>query len=176
MKKYLLLLLLSTPCYGGSVYIDQVGDNNSVYVVQSTSGNGEAILLNQGNGNTQSIIQDGSGDHIAFIGTPPVSQNANGTYVTNTSAYNNNNNTLSINQNGSGNHTAAINLDPSVSNQNNTASITQDGGGDKNFTLALSGSNIGATVVQDNATTPDSSSMSIQCYTGTCSGYSYTKH
>ena len=176
MKKIFALLLLTTPCYGGSVYIDQVGDNNVYYIQQTTSGNSEAILLNQGNSNSGTIVQEGSGDHQAFIGTPPTSRNYDGTFVTNNAAQNNSNNNLTILQSGSGNHTAAINLDATVSNNNNTASITQTGDANKSFTLALSGNNIGATVVQDNPTTADSSSMSIQCYTGTCSGYSYTKH
>lgn len=175
MKKLFLLLLLSTPCYAGSVYIDQVGDSNVIYVDQSSSGNSEAILLNKGDSNNLSVVQGGSGDHLAFIGTPPVGQN-NGAYITNNNASNNNSNTLTVLQSGSGNHTAAINLDSSVSNNNNNATITQSGAADKDFVLNLSGSNIGATILQDSATTPDNSNMNIQCYTGTCSGYSYSKH
>ena len=176
MKKLFALLLLTTHCYGGSVYIDQVGDSNVYYIEQTSSGNSEAILLNQGNSNSGTIVQEGSGNHEAFIGTPPNSRNYDGTFVTNNAAQNNSNNNLTILQSGSGNHTAAINLDATVSNNNNTASITQSGSADKSFTLALSGNNIGATVVQDSATTPDSAAMGIQCYTGTCAGYSYTKH
>jgi hypothetical protein len=176
MKKLLVLLMITTPCFAGSVYIDQVGTNNIFYIDQSSSGNSESILLNKGNNNNFSILQQGSGDHLAFIGTPPVGKNYDGTYNTNTNAQNNNNNTLTVLQSGSGNHTAAINLDSTTQNNNNNASITQTGDANKSFVLNLSGSGIGATVLQDNLNTPDSSDMSIQCLTPPCSGYSYTKH
>jgi hypothetical protein len=176
MKKLILLLMITTPCYGGSVYIDQVGDGNVLYIDQSSSGNSEAILLNKGDNNNHSIIQEGSGDHLAFIGTPPLGKNYDGTYNTNTNAQNNNNNTLTILQSGSGNHTAAINLDATTQNNNNVASITQSGDANKSFVLNLSGSGIGATILQDNINTADSSSMNIQCLTPPCNGYSYTKH
>ena len=73
---------------------------------------------------------------------------------------------------------ASILFQNGATNNNNTASITQAGGvgANKQFTLQLNGSGIGATVVQDNATTPDSSSMSITCLTPPCGGYSYIKH
>ena len=147
--KRLLFLLWITPATAGSVYIDQVGNGNNIFVEQTTSGNGESIILNQGSNNTNTIVQEGSGDHMAFMGTPPVGKNYDGTYNTNTNAGN---------------------------NSNNTATITQTGDANKSFVLNLSGSGIGATVVQDNPLTPDSGSMSIQCLTPPCSGYSYTKH
>ena len=174
--KRLLFLLWITPAAAGSVYIDQVGNGNNIFVEQVASGNPQAIILNQGDNNNLTIVQEGSGDHAAFIGTPPVGKNYDGTYNTNTNAGNNSNNTLTILQNGSGNHTAAINLDATTSNNNNTATITQTGDANKNFVLNLSGSGIGATVVQDNQLTPDSGSMNIQCLTPPCSGYTYTKH
>jgi len=174
--KRLLFLLWITPASAGSVYIDQVGNGNNIFVEQTSSGNPEAIILNQGDNNNHTIVQEGNGDHLAFIGTPPVGKNYDGTYNTNTNAGNNNNNTLTILQNGSGNHTAAINLDATTQNNNNVASITQTGDANKSFVLNLSGSGIGATVLQDNPLTPDASSMSIQCLTPPCSGYSYTKH
>ena len=176
MKHLLFLLLLTTPVYAGSVYIDQVGDDNNILVEQTTNGNGEAILLSKGSNNTMAIIQQGDGNHTAFMGTPPLGKNYDGTYITNSSAPNSDGNNLTILQSGSGNHTAAINLDSTTSNSNDTATITQSGDADKSFTLTLSGSSISATVVQDNPTTADHASMSIQCYTPPCSGYSYTKH
>jgi len=172
----LLFLLWITPASAASVYIDQVGNGNNIFVEQVVSGNPQATILNQGDNNYLTIVQEGGGDHAAFIGTPPTSMGVNGTLNTNTSAGSNNNNTLTILQNGSGNHTAAINLDASTSNNNNIATITQTGDANKNFVLNLSGSGIGATVLQDNPLTPDSGSMSIQCLTPPCSGYSYTKH
>ena len=174
--KRLLFLLWITPAAAGSVYIDQVGDGNNIFVEQVASGNPQAIILNQGDNNNLTIVQEGSGDHAAFIGTPPTGINADGTFATSTTAANNNNNILTILQRGAGNHTAAINLDSATTNNSNTAIITQSGDANKNFTLNLSGSGIGATVLQDNPLTPDSGSMSIQCLTPPCSGYTYTKH
>jgi hypothetical protein len=174
--KRLLFLLWITPAAAGSVYIDQVGDSNNIFVEQVSSGAPQATILNQGDDNNLTIIQNGSGNHAAFIGTPPVGMNQDGTIATNTNAANNNNNTLTIIQSGSGNHTAAINLDGTTSNSNNGAAIHQSGDADKSFVLNLSGSGITAKVLQDNPLTPDSGSMSIQCLTPPCSGYSYTKH
>ena len=174
--KRLLFLLWITPAAASSVYIDQVGNGNNIFVEQTNSGNPQATILNQGDDNNLTIIQNGSGNHAAFIGTPPVGMNQDGTITTNTNAANNNNNTLTIVQSGSGNHTAAINLDGTTANSNNGAAIHQSGDADKSFVLNLSGSGITAKVLQDNPTVPDSGSMSIQCLTPPCSGYSYTKH
>ena len=171
----LLLLLLMTPVYAAdTVYIDQVGDVNNITVNQSAGDSHTAIILNQGNNNQMNIIQQGPGAHMAFMGTPPASQNVNG-FVTNI-APNNSNNMLNIFQTGSGSHTAAINLDKTTSNNNNTASIQQAGSAPKSFVFNLSGSGISATAVQDNATIPDTGSMNIQCLTPPCSGYSYVRH
>jgi hypothetical protein len=170
----LLLLLLITPVYAAdSVYIDQVGDLNTITVNQKSGDNQTAIILNQGHNNQMNIIQEGPGAHMAFIGTPPASQNANA-FVTNI-APNNNNNILTIFQTGPGSHTAAINLDKTTSNNNNNATIQQAGSAPKSFVFNLTGSGITANALQDNALTPDVSSMSIQCLTPPCSGYSYSK-
>lgn len=174
MKRLFAILLLTTPAQASSVYIDQVGDGNSIYVNQYGTGDPEAILLDKGNNNNFEIIQQGQGHHAAFIGVPPSGMMGN-SFVTSNSVGSDNNN-FTIYQAGSGNHTAAINLDSTVSNDYNNAIISQTGAADKSFTLNLSGSNIGVTVTQDNPTTADSGSMSIQCYTGSCTGYSYTKH
>lgn len=177
MKKIVLFyFLLTMPVAAGSssVYIDQVGDYNSIYITQQDADSKEAILLNKGNNNQSVVIQEGSGAHQAFIGTPPVSGSTSTGFTTNT-LYNNNNNILSILQSGAGNHTAAINLDPTTTNNNNTATITQAGNANKSFSLGLSGSGITANVLQDNLLTPDSGSMNITCLTPPCSGYSYIK-
>jgi len=213
MKTLLALILSITSAQAGSVYIDQVGNGNDLYISQYGMGDHRSIMLNEGNNNDLSIIQQDSGDHTAFIGTPPLGI-ANGSYVTTpgqgnhgndftiyqkdsgdhtafigtpplgiangsyvtTPGQGNHGNDFTIYQKDSGDHTAAINLDHSVVNSNNSAVIDQEGAAIKQFTLNLSGSNIGVTVIQDNPTTADSGSMSIQCYTGTCQGYTYTKH
>lgn len=174
--KYLVLFLLAPlaafaqtkpTAMGNFVYIDQVGSNNSISIDQQDIGNKQALVINNGDVNEFTILQKGTGNHVAAIGPNNTSANSN-----------NNNNILSITQEGSGNHTASILFQNTTTNNNNTASITQKGniGADKQFNLQISGSNANATVVQDNLTTPDNASMSIQCLTPPCSGYSYIKH
>jgi len=157
----------SPPSYGNFVYIDQIGNSNTTTVEQYDNEKKQAAVVNNGDNNDFYILQQGTGNHIAAI--TPSSGAANAT---------NNNNNFSISQSGAGNHTASILMMDTTANSNNTASITQSGGvgANKQFTLQLQGSGIGATVVQDNPTTPDSASMSIQCVSPPCTGYSYTKH
>ena len=168
---YLLLLTSAIaqpvpPATGSFVYIDQIGSYNNTYVVQDTTEK-RAAIINNGDSNDLTVYQTGTGNHTAMI-----SNGAGNTTSTNS------NNVLNILQSGSGNHMASILFQNGATNNNNTASITQAGGvgANKQFTLQLNGSGIGATVVQDNATTPDSSSMSITCLTPPCGGYSYIKH
>ena len=176
MRSMIALMLMMVPAMAlDSVYIDQVGDGNVLFVKQSDGDGKTSIILNKGNNNNLTIIQEGFGAHTAFIGIPPTGM-MNGQFITNFNGNNNSNNTLAIMQNGNANHTAAINMDASAANNNNTASITQSGSAPKNFNFQLSGSGISATAVQDNASIPDTASMSIQCLTPPCGGYSYTKH
>jgi hypothetical protein len=151
------------PSTGNFVYIDQIGDNNNITVIQQDSDRHRALILNQGDGNILSITQQGTGQHTASITSLTTATNSN--------------NILSIDQVGTGNHMASILLNNNSGANNNTVSISQAGGvgANKQFTLELKGSQIGVSVVQDNPTTPDSSSMSIQCLTPPCSGYSYSK-
>ena len=150
------------------VYIDQIGDNNQIYIVQQDSDAKQAAVLMKGDSNEVTIVQGGSGNHTAMVA--PGTSGAMGAV--------NDGNTIGISQSGAGNHSATVQLNDTSANGYNTATITQDGGvgADKSFTLQLSGSHIGVTVTQDNPTVADSSSMSISCYTGSCTGYSYTRH
>ena len=149
---------------GNQVYIEQVGNNNIVYVEQKDLDIKAASVVNKGDNNDFSISQQGLGNHTATI-TPSVTTSVN------------NNNTISIQQSGAGNHTANVLLDDPVANSNNVASIVQAGGvgANKQFTLQLQGSSIGVNVLQDNATMPNAGTMLIQCLTPPCSGYSYTR-
>jgi hypothetical protein len=158
-----------------SVYIDQIGNSNNITVTQ-VDFNKNVVILNRGDQNTIDINQSGSGQQSAFVGTVP-SGYSNGQYVWSTSN-SNNNNMFSIAQSGSGNHTASINLDTTVASNNNIASITQTGNANanKSFDLYLSGSQIQVTVVQDNPNQANSGSMSIQCVSPPCTGYSYIRH
>jgi hypothetical protein len=149
---------------GNQVYIEQIGNNNIVYVEQKDLDIKAASVVNKGDNNDFSISQQGLGNHTATI-TPSVTTSVN------------NNNTISIQQSGAGNHTASVLFDDPVANSNNVASIVQAGGigANKQFTLQLQGSGIGVNVLQDNATMPNAGTMLIQCLTPPCSGYSYTR-
>jgi len=172
--RFLFAILLSTSAFaqsppaipptGNFVYIDQIGDNNYISVMQTNSDRNRTAIINQGDGNLLSVTQQGPGQHTSSITTLTTASN--------------NNNILSIDQVGTGNHMASILLNNSSGASNNAASISQSGGtgANKQFTLELKGSQIGVNVIQDNPTTPDSSTMSIQCLTPPCLGYSYTKH
>jgi hypothetical protein len=159
-----IALSQTIPPTGNFVYIDQIGDNNNITVIQQDSDRQRAAIINQGDGNVLAITQQGTGQHTASI-------------TNNSIATNNNNNILSIEQVGAGNHMASILLNNSAGASNNIATISQSGGvgANKQFTLELKGSQIGVSVIQDNPITPDSSSMSIQCLTPPCNGYSYSK-
>jgi hypothetical protein len=178
MRYIVLFFIFATSAFAGnSVYIDQIGSNNDTTVTQLGSTDKTAIILNKGDSNTINITQEDIGNHTAFIGTPPTqapSNQNNQSYVYPTNN-NNSNNNLSIVQIGSGNHSAAINLDPTTPTSNNTATILQGGAANKSFNLSLSGSSITANIIQDSATVPDAASMSIQCLTPPCNGYSYSK-
>ena len=164
MIKYILTFLLITPVYASSVYIDQIGDSNYIYVEQKDADGKNTNISNDGDLNILHILQQGAGSHTATISS---------TTTNNT----NNNNLLEINQRGAGNHTATITLDNSSSNANNNdVKINQSGAANKDFNLTVQGSNTTFVGIQDSATVPDSASMTIQCLTPPCSGYSYTKH
>ena len=153
------------PAAGNFVYIDQIGNSNNIVIYQEDSDQKRAAIITNGDSNDYLVVQQGIGNHTALIGPTP----------SNTST--NSNNILSILQQGAGNHTASILFSNPISNSNNDASIVQKGGvgADKQFTLQLQGSGIEAKVLQDNPTTPDSGSMSIQCLSPPCTGYRYTK-
>ena len=154
------------PTTGNVVYIDQVGSNNTIYVEQKDTEIKAAMIMNNGDNNDFSVTQEGTGNHIAAISPSKAGINSV-----------NNNNIVSIQQSGAGNHTASVLFDDPVANSNNVASIVQAGGAgaNKQFTLQLQGSGITANVLQDNATTPNTGTMAIQCLTPPCTGYSYTR-
>jgi hypothetical protein len=178
--RYLLLILFVTPvwsqslqipqqppAYGNFVYIDQIGNTNQIYINQMGSDRDQTAVLLKGDSNDVTVNQTGSGRHTAMVTPTPMAMSSTNSL-----------NTFAITQNGSGNHSATIQQADPVSNSGNTASIFQSGGigAEKQFTLQLQGSNIGVTVIQDNPTIRDSASMSIQCLTPPCTGYSYTRH
>jgi hypothetical protein len=166
MKVILFLLLSTVTVFAqNSVYIDQIGSSNQIYIEQKDFDGKNATVLNQGDLNIVNMLQQGTGSHSATISST----------VNNTG--NNNSNLLEINQQGSGNHTASITFNNgAVGSSNNDVKLTQSGSANKQFNLTLQGNGIGFVGIQDNFSVADSASMSITCLTPPCSGYSYTKN
>lgn len=189
--KYLLLALLINTAYAQQntgIYIDQIGDNNTINITQDSSaeqfisitmgkgsnvdntnvsvtqqdgGTKSAIIdLNSGINNSINILQQGTGNHVASI------QNFIGS-----------GNGITINQSGAGRHEFIVANDNSATNNGNTITGTQSGGlgSDKWFKVYMNGAT-GATVnvLQNNLTTPDAASMNVQC--SPCGIYTYTKN
>jgi hypothetical protein len=130
-----------------------IGANNALNLTQTHDRKYTEININ-GSNNSLNLTQSDPGQKSAFINVTS------------------NSNTLTISQSGSGNHF----VDVSVPNGNSNVNITQSGAAQKMFSLTLNNSNIGVTVVQDSPTATDSAAMSISCTTGSCSGYTYTRH
>jgi hypothetical protein len=149
------------PAVGNFVYVEQIGNYNTIYVQQKDSDQKRATVTATGNNNDISLLQQGTGNHTTSI------QGLNGS-----------SNILNLNQSGAGNHELNIINMPSTVNSNNNITATQSGGAgsDKWFNVWLNGAN-GATVnvLQNNPSTPDQASMSIQCFSN-CGTWSYSKN
>jgi hypothetical protein len=166
------------------VYVDQIGNNNTVVIGQDGLAHTATVTLGrdtpvdntyvniaqQGTGaktagvdipagynNSVVLFQDGGGNHTAAI------QNLNGAA-----------NNMNFSQTGAGNHSMTVTGAPGTTNSGDTINSTQSGSGDKAFQLNLNGTS-GATVnvQQTNPTTPNAGSMTIQCVT--CGTYNYTR-
>ena len=155
------------------VYIQQSGGTNTSVTVTQTGdynifnatigGSYHAITATQtGNYNYENSVISGASNTINNT------QDGNKSLFQNVSGSNNN---ITTTQTG-GNHFLELN----IPTNGNTVSVTQAGAAQKLFSLTINSANVGVTVVQDNATTADSASMSITCTSGPCTGYSYVKH
>lgn len=165
MRVLLFLLATTLPAFAqNTVYIDQVGNNNTVVINQNAQAS-SATVTTKGDWNEYNVTQQGIGTHSSSI-TQTYSMSSN------------NNNYFFIDQKGAGNHTANITMSNPTANNTNNVSITQEGtsGANKTFNLTLNGTGIGVNVVQNNLVVPDVGSMTITCLTPPCSGYSYIKN
>ena len=182
--KLLLLLLFPITVWAQStqwnpnVYIDQVGDNNTVNITQSDGNHYARVAIGTNlpaetwvNANLPTtgttagsdvnyvrITQQGTGDKKAAVEIP-----------------NGYSNSLILFQDGVGNHTLSILGQLGTTNSGNTISSIQSGSGDKSFALGLNGT-AGATVTiqQTNPAQANTGSMAIQCTT--CGSYSYVRN
>jgi hypothetical protein len=158
----LLITIVCVYAQGNSIYIDQVGSYNTTTVEQQdVSTQKQVTVTTNGDSNQTNILQQGTGNHTASV------QNLTG-----------NNNIINLTQSGAGNHELNIINMPNTTNSNNTITGTQSGGAgsDKWFNVWLNGANSATVnVLQNNASTPDQASMSIQCFSN-CGTWSYSKN
>jgi hypothetical protein len=206
--RLLLLLLLPFTVWAQSsqwnpnVYVDQVGDNNTITITQSDGNHYARVALganlpseswvNANNptmgttagsdANYVRITQQGTGDKKSAVEIPNgysnsiiLFQDGVGNHTTTIQNLVGNANSINTSQTGSGNHTLSILGQSGTTNNGNTINSTQSGSGDKNFSLGLNGT-AGATVTiqQTNSTQANTGSMVIQCTT--CGSYSYVRN
>jgi hypothetical protein len=206
--KLLILILFPLTVWAQStqlnpnVYIDQVGDNNTINITQSDGNHYARVALganlsseswvNANNpttgitagsdANYVRITQQGIGDKKSAVEIPNgysnsiiLFQDGVGNHTTSIQNLTGNANTINSNQTGSGNHTLNITGQSGTINNGNTITSTQSGFGDKSFSLGLNGTS-GANVViqQTNPNQINTGSMIIQCIT--CGNYSYIRN
>jgi hypothetical protein len=177
--------IYATPS-NNSVYVDQIGSNNTVIITQDGTAQSAAVIMGKDSAvdnNYLAISQQGPGPKTAKIEIPSginnsvsINQSGAGNHYAGIQNLAGTANNITVGQSGAGNHTMAIAGAPGTTNSGNTVTTEQSGGvgADKAFQLNLNGTN-GATVniQQTNPTTPNAGSMTIQCVT--CGTYNYIR-
>lgn len=171
-----------------SIYIDQIGDNNTITVSQDGAHRAAVVMgkVAQTDGNAITIDQKDPGLKTVSIELLSginnginITQQGTGSHTTGIMNLAGTANNITVNQSGAGNHQLSVLADTGTNNSANNIIATQSGGvgADKFFQLNLKGSQ-GATVniLQNSLTTPDSASMNVQCAPGMCGTFSYTKN
>jgi hypothetical protein len=181
----MLFLVVSSWVHAQSnyIYIDQVGNNNQVTVMQDGTGHVAAVAIGATLPANTNDLKTGYG-----IGTTPytgtgtseynnitISQQGVGSHTTTIELPRANNNLINLDQSGAGNHSMTVSSTANTNNINNTILATQSGSGDKTFALTLDGTNgASVTVQQTNPTQANTGAMTIQCTT--CGSYSYIRN
>jgi fibronectin-binding autotransporter adhesin len=139
------------------VYIEQLGDSNTIIVQQTGTRNNYVDYNSNGNNNTINVTQSGNASTVANYVELNVFGNSNTANVTQTSTggnknvfatLNSSNNSLTILQKDAGNHLAEINL----TGGNKSVNLTQQGSAGHMARIELSGTPIGLTVTQSGST------------------------
>ena len=169
------------------VYIDQIGNNNTIKVQQDGGGHVAAVAIGAylpANDNDlktgynigiNPYLGLGIGGSVSEFNYVGISQSGPGMHTTKIELPNASYNIISVTQDGSANHTFNLTSGAGTTNVNNTVTALQTGSAPKDFTLNMNGTN-GAqvTVQQTNPTQANSGSMTIQCTT--CGAYSYIRN
>jgi hypothetical protein len=139
------------------VYIEQLGDSNTIVVQQTGTRNNYVDYNSNGNNNTINVTQSGTAGTAANYIELNVFGNTNTANLTQTSTgggkgiyatVNNSNNSLTIQQKDSGNHYAEVLL----TGGNKTVDITQQGSGNHMARIELSGAPVGLSLTQSGST------------------------
>jgi hypothetical protein len=139
------------------VYIEQLGDSNTIIVQQTGTRNNYVDYNGNGNNNTINVTQSGNASTVANYVELNVFGNTNTANITQTSTggtknvfatVNNNNNSLTILQKDAGNHLAEIIL----TGGNKTVNLTQEGSAGHQARIELSGTPISITATQSGST------------------------
>ena len=154
------------------VYIDQIGNSNTITVQQSGTANNYVNYTGNGSSNTISINQAGNSSTTANYIDLAVTGSSNTVNLTETSTggtksifavVNNNSNSVTINQTDSGSH----HVDLTLSGGSKTVDITQSGSGGHRADVTLTGSATSLTL-QQTGSTQQFYSIIHNC-SGTCS-------
>jgi hypothetical protein len=181
-------IAIPTTSVSSYIYIDQIGDNNSINITQQGDTHTAKVTMGSDapvTNNVVSIDQRDPGRKYSAVDIPSginnginITQQGTGQHSSAIMGLNGDANNISIAQDGAGNHTFNILFAPGTANSANTINATQSGGAgaDKSFNLNMNGT-VGAnvTVQQTNPTQSNSGSMSITCTTGSCGSYSYIR-
>jgi hypothetical protein len=139
------------------VYIQQVGDNNTITVNQEGTRNNYAYVSNSGSGSNIAVTQSGNSSTQVNYSYNNISGNYNSVNITQTSTGGgkgsfvtvaNSNNTVSVTQTDSGSHYAEIGL----TGGNKSVSVTQSGSASHMASIQLSGNPASLTLSQTGAT------------------------
>ncbi len=139
------------------VFIEQIGNQNTISVVQSGTRNNYVNYYGNGSSNNISITQSGNSSTFANYVDLSVTGNSNTVNLTQQSTgggkgifatVNNSSNSLTVLQKDSGSHYAEINL----TGGNKSVNLTQQGSAGHMANISLSGNTTGLTLTQSGST------------------------
>ena len=148
---------VNTTNHGNRVYVEQIGNNNTITVNQEGSANNYAKYAGNGSSNTVDINQTGNSNTTSNYVDLAVTGNSNNVSLTQTSTggakgifatVNDNSNTLSVIQKDGGNHYAAV----SLSGGSKHVDITQQGSAAHMANVGLSGNTVDLSLTQSGST------------------------
>jgi hypothetical protein len=185
---YSLLFISTTALADSIVIVDQIGSNNTITVEQKDADNNYVKIktgaVSSVDYTTFSVLQQGTGAKTADVeiksginNTVNLTQDGAGNHKANVIGLMGSGNNIAVNQSGAGSHEFKVDNLNGSTNNGNTVTATQSGGAgaDKWFALKLTGATgANVTVTQNNPTTPNQGSMSIQC--NPCGAWSYVRN